>query len=80
MEIRGVEAYTWFRVVKSLARATNARLILGVNLEADRTRVAAAEARAMIARIGRPWLQAVWLPATSATILRLAAVSRQKIN
>ena len=52
---------TWFKVVKSLARGTNARLILGVNLEADRTRVAAAEANAMITRIGRPWLQALQL-------------------
>ena len=29
---------TWFNVVKSLAQGTNARLILGVNLEADRKR------------------------------------------
>jgi hypothetical protein len=52
---------TWFKVVRSLAQGTNARLILGVNLEADRTRVAAAEANAMITRIGRPWLQALQL-------------------
>jgi hypothetical protein len=52
---------TWFKVVKSLARETNARLILGVNLEANSTRVAAAEANAMITRIGRPWLQALQL-------------------
>ncbi|HEV3055095.1 MAG TPA: glycosyl hydrolase family 79 C-terminal domain-containing protein [Solirubrobacteraceae bacterium] len=52
---------TWFKVVKSLAQGTSARLILGVNLEAGRTRVAAAEANAMVRRIGRPWLQALQL-------------------
>lgn len=52
---------TWFKVVRALAQGTDGRLILGVNLEADRTRVAAAEANAMITQIGRPWLTALQL-------------------
>jgi hypothetical protein len=52
---------TWFEVVRSLAQATDARLIVGLNLEVDSARVAAAEARAMIAQIGSPWLQALAL-------------------
>ncbi len=59
--VRYALSSTWFKVVKALAQGTNARLILGVNLEADNGRVAAAEANAMITRIGRPWLEALQL-------------------
>jgi hypothetical protein len=52
---------TWFEVVRALAQATDARLIVALNLEVDSARVAAAEARAMIAQIGSPWLQALQL-------------------
>lgn len=40
------------KVIRALAEAVGARLILGVNLEADSTRVAGAEAKAMSAIIG----------------------------
>lgn len=43
---------TFMSVTRSLARTLRARLILGVNLEADSQRVARAEATAMIDRIG----------------------------
>jgi hypothetical protein len=52
---------TWFKVVSSLAEATDARLIVGLNLEVDSARVAAAEARAMISQIGSRWLEALQL-------------------
>lgn len=51
----------WFDVMRALARGVNGRLIIGVNLEVDRARVAAAEARAIIHRIGSPWLRALEL-------------------
>ncbi len=47
---------TWMSVAHTLAAQLNARLILGVNLEADNRAVAAAEAGAMLARVGRPYL------------------------
>jgi hypothetical protein len=42
----------WMSVAHAVANALDARLILGVNLEADSRRVADAEARAMVNRIG----------------------------
>ena len=47
---------TWMGVAHALAAQLNARLILGVNLEADNRAVATAEAEAMLARIGRPYI------------------------
>jgi hypothetical protein len=52
---------TWFKVVKALAEAVEARLIIGVNLEVNGAGVAAAEARAILAGIGSPWLEALEL-------------------
>ncbi|MGE5617535.1 MAG: glycosyl hydrolase family 79 C-terminal domain-containing protein [Candidatus Woesearchaeota archaeon] len=43
----------WIQVVRALAEATGARMILGVNFAADRPDLAAAEARAYLAGIGR---------------------------
>jgi Glycosyl hydrolase family 79 C-terminal beta domain len=43
----------WLRVARTLASTTNARLILGINLMANRPRLARAEAVAMIRGIGR---------------------------
>jgi hypothetical protein len=40
-------------VIKALANAVGARLILGINLEVDSRRVASVEAKAMVADIGR---------------------------
>jgi hypothetical protein len=42
----------WLAVARAAARALDARLIVGVNLEADSTRIAAAEGRAIIRGVG----------------------------
>ena len=52
---------TWVRVTAGIAHQLGARLILGVNLEADSSQLAGAEARALIAGIGRGSIQAVEL-------------------
>jgi hypothetical protein len=44
---------TWIGATKALAHATHARLILGINLEADSTRIAVAEAHALASGLGR---------------------------
>jgi hypothetical protein len=49
---------TWMSVAHSLAADLRARLILGVNLEADSRAVATAEAGAMLNRIGRSYIDA----------------------
>ena len=51
----------WIAVTKALASATNARLILGVNLEADSQELAAAEARALLGGIGTSAVRALEL-------------------
>ncbi len=43
----------WMQITKALTTATNARLLLGINLEADNRRLAAGEARALIQNLGR---------------------------
>jgi len=48
-------------VIKALAQAVDARLTMGVNLEADSPALAAAEARAMLTGIGRRRLAALEL-------------------
>jgi hypothetical protein len=48
-------------VIKALTRAVNARLIMGVNLEADSTKIASAEARAMLNDIGSRNIEALEL-------------------
>jgi hypothetical protein len=49
----------WLQTVRALAEATNARMILGVNFAADRPDLAAAEARAYMAGIGRRRVEAL---------------------
>ena len=53
----GVVSYTltpgWIHTTAALARAAGARLILGINLAINRPALAAAEARALLAGIGR---------------------------
>ena len=51
----------WLRVARTLAMTSNARLILGINLMADKARLARAEAVAMIRGIGRPRIAAIEL-------------------
>jgi hypothetical protein len=48
----------WFRVTRALTQALGARLILGLNFEADNPALAAAEARAMSDGIGSGSIQA----------------------
>jgi hypothetical protein len=48
----------WLQTAKALAQTLNARLILGVNLEANSTKVAGGEARAMLREIGSKWIRA----------------------
>jgi hypothetical protein len=49
----------WIAVTRSLATSLGARLILGINLEADSTAVAGAEGRALVNGIGRPRIEAL---------------------
>src|SRR5689334_21781928 len=42
----------WLAVTRTLAEGTGARLILGLNLEANRSAIAVAEARALLSGIG----------------------------
>jgi hypothetical protein len=51
----------WIQVTRKIAAAVRARLILGVNLEADSSQIAAAEAEALIAGIGRGAIRALEL-------------------
>jgi Glycosyl hydrolase family 79 C-terminal beta domain len=51
----------WLAVTKALAAATNARLILGVNLEADNQELAAVEARELLSGIGTSSVRALEL-------------------
>ncbi|MGZ4186351.1 MAG: glycosyl hydrolase family 79 C-terminal domain-containing protein [Solirubrobacteraceae bacterium] len=52
---------TWLAVTRSLATALDAKLILGINLEADSRALASAEARAFVSRIGRAHVQSLEL-------------------
>ncbi len=49
----------WMSVARSLTATLHARLILGVNLEADNRAVASAEGHAMVDRIGRNAIKAL---------------------
>jgi hypothetical protein len=49
----------WLSIVKGMASALGARLIVGVNFAADRPDIAAAEARAFLNGIGRRYIQAL---------------------
>jgi hypothetical protein len=51
----------WIRTIGAVATKLDARLILGVNLEADSPRAAAAETRALVAAVGRPRVEALEL-------------------
>jgi hypothetical protein len=51
----------WLRVTRALARSLDARLILGLNFEADRPELARAEARALIDGLGRSVIQSLEL-------------------
>ncbi len=49
----------WLRTTQALAKDLNAKLILGINLAAGRSAIAAAEARAFSAGIGRRYIDAL---------------------
>jgi hypothetical protein len=57
--IRYVLTPRWVRTTRAIAQATGARLILGINLEAGRTRIAAVEARALVDGLGRQSIDAL---------------------
>ena len=59
--VRFALTQNWFNVVTALAQQTDAHLLVGVNLETDSGRVAAAEARAIIAGLPAANLQALEL-------------------
>lgn len=50
---------SWTAATRALARATNARLLLGVNLEANRTRIDRVEATHLVRGIGRRYVAAL---------------------
>ena len=49
----------WLQLARAVAEALDARLVLGINLEADSRKVAAGEAAAMVGGIGRQWIEAL---------------------
>ena len=49
----------WATAARTLAQATGAKLLLGVNLEANRTRIAALEGAEFLQRIGAPNIDAL---------------------
>ncbi len=49
----------WLRTTQALAADLNAKLILGINLAAGRPAIAAAEGRALVAGIGRRYIDAL---------------------
>jgi hypothetical protein len=51
----------WGAVAGALVRATDARVVLGIDLEADSGAPARIEAKRLLAAIGRPWVQALEL-------------------
>jgi hypothetical protein len=57
--IRYTLSTRWMQIARALVKATNARLILGINLEAGSRRLASAEARALVNGIGRSSIQAL---------------------
>ena len=52
---------SWTAIMRALADTLEARLILGINLEADSTAVAGSEARALVTGIGRRQIEALEL-------------------
>lgn len=59
--VRSTLTKGWVQVVKSLASAVDARLIIGLNFEVNSSRVVGAEAHAFVSGIGTQWLQALAL-------------------
>lgn len=51
----------WARALRRLARAARARLILGINLEADRPAIVKVESHELVRRIGRRYIDSLQL-------------------
>jgi Glycosyl hydrolase family 79 C-terminal beta domain len=51
----------FLRVVRTLAQAVDARLILGINFEADSARLAGVEGQALVDQIGSQWIDGLEL-------------------
>ncbi len=49
----------YLATVKAVAKALNARVVMGINLEANSTRVASAEANAFVSQVGHPYVRAL---------------------
>ena len=49
----------WIADAHALAQATNAKFLLGINLEADRTRLSQTEADRLVTGIGRRYIAAL---------------------
>ena len=49
----------WMQITKAFAKATNARLILGINLEANSRRLASVEAHELVSGLGASSIQAL---------------------
>ncbi len=49
----------WLRTTRALARTSHAKLILGINLAADRPSMAAAEGMRVVQAIGRKYIGAL---------------------
>jgi hypothetical protein len=49
----------WIATARAMIRALNARLVVGINLEANSTRIAGAEARSLVNAFGRSHVQAL---------------------
>jgi hypothetical protein len=49
----------WASTARALARAADAKLLLGINLEANRTRIAQVESAELVDRIGREYIDAL---------------------
>jgi Glycosyl hydrolase family 79 C-terminal beta domain len=52
---------TWLQLTRAVSQELNARLILGVDLEVNSAKVAAAEGHAMVSGIGQQWIEGLEL-------------------
>ncbi len=59
--VRYAMTKTWLQLTRALSQELNARLILGVDLEVNSAKVAAAEGHAMVSGIGQQWIEGLEL-------------------
>ncbi|HEY2770885.1 MAG TPA: glycosyl hydrolase family 79 C-terminal domain-containing protein [Solirubrobacteraceae bacterium] len=81
--IRFTLSQRWFRVAKALTSALGARLILGINFEADSSELAAAEAQALVNNLGLGSVRALELgnePELYSTFPWYRTADKQKVT